>query len=193
MAHAVEQWHEVLLQQMPRGRAWPRDPESNTSKYVRGFAKRLADCEVSAGQLYLEMRPETAVQLLPDWEEYLGLPECAVPNQTFESRRAAVVEKYHRKGGLQTWQIEALALALGFTVEVREHFPHHVLRPVTYPIWPNRWRYALEVVVFGFPDGRFRVTDTVITPLKTQTALLLECTLSRYKLGGFTYEFVYEV
>ncbi|MBC8686550.1 DUF2313 domain-containing protein [Aeromonas hydrophila] len=83
MAHALEQWHEVLLQQMPRGRAWPRDPESNTSKYVLGFAKRLVDCEVSADQLYLEMRPETTVQLLPDWEEYLGLPECAVPNQTF--------------------------------------------------------------------------------------------------------------
>ncbi|WP_316248868.1 putative phage tail protein [Aeromonas hydrophila] len=111
----------------------------------------------------------------------------------FESRRNAVIEKYHRKGGLQTWQIEALALALGFTVEVREHFPHHVLRPVTYPIWPNRWRYTLEVVVFGLPDGRFRVTDNVMTPLKTQTALLLECTLSRYKLGGFTYEYVYEV
>lgn len=193
MAHAVEQWHEVLLQQMPRGRAWPRDPESDLAKYVLGFAKRLVDCEISADRLYLEMRPETTVQLLPDWEEYLGLPECAVPNQTFESRRQAVIEKYHRKGGLQTWQIEALALALGFTVEVREHFPHHVQRPVIYPIWPNRWRYTLEVVVFGLPDGRFRVTDTVITPLKTQTALLLECTLSRYKLGGFTYDFIYEV
>jgi uncharacterized protein YmfQ (DUF2313 family) len=193
MAHPVEQWHEALLQQMPRGRAWPRDPESNLSQYVKGFAQRLVDAELSADQLLLEMRPETTVQLLPEWEEYLGLPECAVPNQTFESRRAAVVEKYHRKGGLQTWQIEALALALGFTVEVREHFPHHVQRTVLYPIWPNRWRYTLEVVVFGLPDGRFRVTDNVLTPLKTQSALLLECTLSRYKLGGFTYEYIYEV
>ncbi|MBC8674272.1 hypothetical protein H2136_20125 [Aeromonas hydrophila] len=66
---------------------------------------------------------------------------------------------------------------LWFTVEVREHFPHHVLRPVTYPIWPNRWRYTFEVVVFGLPDGRFRVTDNVMTPLKTQT-LCSECTLS---------------
>ncbi len=72
MAHALEQWHEVLLQQMPRGRAWPRDPESNTSKYVLGFAKRLVDCEVSADQLYLEMRPETTVQLLPDWGSILA-------------------------------------------------------------------------------------------------------------------------
>lgn len=193
MAHSVEQWHEVLLQQMPRGRAWPRDPESDLAKYVLGFAKRLSDAELSAEQMLLEMRPETTVQLLPDWEQYLGLPECNVPNQTFESRRSAVVEKYHRKGGLQTWQIEALALALGFLVEVREHFPHHVLRSVLYPIWPDRWRHTLEVIVYGLPDGRFRVTDNVLTPLKTQTALLLECTLSRYKLGGFTYEFVYEV
>lgn len=193
MAHSVEEWHNALLQLMPRGKVWPRNPDSDLSKYVFGFAQRLVDAEVSADQLYLEMRPETTVQLLPEWESYLGLPECNIKNQSFESRRAAVVEKYHRKGGLQTWQIKAMALALGFVVEVNEHFPHHVLRSVMYPIWPNRWRHTLEVVVYGMPDGRFRVTDNVLTPLKTQTALLLECTLSRYKLGGFTYEFFYEV
>ena len=47
------------------------------------------------------------MQLLPEWEGYLGLPECGTTVQTFEMRRAAVVEKYHRKGGLQTWMIEA--------------------------------------------------------------------------------------
>lgn len=52
MAHAVEQWGDALLQQMPRGRAWPRDPDANLPKYVMGFAKRLAQLELSADQLY---------------------------------------------------------------------------------------------------------------------------------------------
>jgi len=191
MAHAVEQWQESLLQQMPRGRVWPRDPDTNLPKYVAGFAKRLRDLELSADQLLLEMRPETTVQLLPEWETYLGLPECNVPNQTFESRRAAVVEKYHRKGGLQTWQIEALCAALGFTVTVQEIWPHHVRRAVNYPLWPMRYQYILVVTVTGIPNGRFTVLDNVLTPLASDAAILLECTLTRYKLAGFAYEFIY--
>ena len=102
MAHSVAQWGDVLIQQLPVGRAWPRDPEAFLPKYALGFAKRLQEVELSADQLLLEMRPETTVQLLPEWEVYLGLPECNIAYQTFEQRRAAVVEKYHRKGGLAT-------------------------------------------------------------------------------------------
>ena len=193
MAHAVEQWGDALLQQMPRGRAWPRDPDANLPKYVMGFAKRLAELELSADQLLLEMRPETTVNLLPEWEEYLGLPECGTTVQTFEMRRAAVVEKYHRKGGLQTWMIEQLAAALGFTVKVYEQWPHHVLRGVTYPIYPASTRFVLRVDVYDLPEERFTVLDNVLTPLRGNAPLVLECVLNRLKLAGFYYDFNYEV
>lgn len=193
MAHAVEQWGDALLQQMPRGRAWPRDPDANLPKYVMGFAKRLAELELSADQLLLEMRPETTVNLLPEWEEYLGLPECGTTVQTFEMRRAAVVEKYHRKGGLQTWMIEQIAAALGFTVKVYEQWPHHVLRSVTYPIYPASTRFILRVDVYDLPEERFTVLDNVLTPLRGNAPLVLECVLNRLKLAGFYYDFNYEV
>lgn len=191
MAHAVEQWGDALLQQMPRGRAWPRDPDANLPKYVMGFAKRLAQLELSADQLLLEMRPETTVQLLPEWEEYLELPECDAAVQTFEQRRAAVVEKYHRKGGLQTWMIEQIAAALGFTVKVSEQWPHYVLRGVTYPIYPTSTRFILRVDVYDLPEERFTVLDNVLTPLRGNAPLVLECVLNRLKLAGFYYDFNY--
>ncbi|WP_323060658.1 YmfQ family protein [Aeromonas hydrophila] len=193
MAHAVEQWGDALLQQMPRGRAWPRDPDANLPKYVMGFAKRLAELELSADQLLLEMRPETTVVLLPEWEECLGLPECGIVNQPFEMRRAAVVEKYHRKGGLQTWMIEQIAAALGFTVKVSEQWPHHVLRSVTYPIYPASTRFVLRVDVYDLPEERFTVLDNVLIPLRGNAPLVLECVLNRLKLAGFYYDFNYEV
>ena len=193
MAHAVEQWGDALLQQMPRGRAWSRDPDANLPKYVMGFAKRLAELELSADQLLLEMRPETTVNLLPEWEEYLGLPECGATVQTFEMRRAAVVEKYHRKGGLQTWMIEQIAAALGFTVKVSEQWPHHVLRGVNYPIYPSSTRFILRVDVYDLPEERFTVLDNVLTPLRGNAPLVLECVLNRLKLAGFYYDFNYEV
>ena len=118
-ARDTDRYVRLLLSLLPRGRAWPRDPDAYLPKYVSGFAQRLADLELSADELLLEMRPETTVQLLEEWETYLGLPECDSTTQSFARRRAAVVEKYHRKGGLQTWQIELIAAALGFTEDVR--------------------------------------------------------------------------
>ncbi len=193
MAHSVEQWGEALQQQMPRGRAWPRDVDADLPKYVMGFAKRLADLELSADQLLLEMRPETTVQLLPEWEEYLGLPECDISGQSFEQRRAAVVEKYHRKGGLQIWMIEQIAAALGFNVKVTEQWPHHVLRSVTYPIYPASTRFILRVDVYDLPEERFTVLDNVLVPLRGTAPLMLECVLNRLKLAGFYYDFNYVI
>ncbi|MFM4848910.1 YmfQ family protein [Aeromonas rivipollensis] len=193
MAHSVEEWGDALLKQMPRGRAWPRDPDTDLPKYVRGFAQRLAALELSADQLLLEMRPETTVQLLPEWETYLGLPECNIAGQSFDMRRNAVVEKYHRKGGLQSWMIELIAAALGFTVKVSEQWPHHVLRNVNYPLYPASTRFILRVDVFGMPDDRFTVLDNVLTPLRGNAPLVLECVLNRLKLAGFYYDFNYEV
>lgn len=193
MAHSLEQWGESLQQQMPRGRAWPRDPDAALTKYVIAFARRLAELELSADQLLLEMRPETTVQLLPEWEGYLGLPECEATEQSFELRRAAVVEKYHRKGGLQTWMIEQVAAALGFTIKVYEQWPHHVLRDVNYPLYPSSTRFVLRVDVYGIPEDRFTVLDDVLTPLRGNASLVLECVLNRLKLAGFYYDFNYEV
>ena len=193
MAHSIEEWGDALVQQMPRGRAWPRDPDSYLSKYVRAFANRLAQLELSADQLMLEMRPETTVQLLPEWEGYLGLPECEATAQSFERRRAAVVEKYHRKGGLQIWMIEMISAALGFTINVSEQWPHHVLRDVNYPLYPSSTRFVLRVDVYGIPEDRFTVLDDVLTPLRGNASLVLECVLNRLKLAGFYYDFNYEV
>lgn len=191
MAHSVEQWGDALLQQMPRGRAWPREPDAELPKYVQAFARRLAELELSADQLLLEMRPETTVQLLLEWEEYLGLPECEATEQSFERRRAAVVEKYHRKGGLQIWMIEQIAAALGFTIKVHEQWPHHVLRDVNYPLYPSSARFVLRVDVYGIPEDRFTVLDDVLTPLRGNASLVLECVLNRLKLAGFYYDFNY--
>lgn len=194
MAHSVAQWTNAIMAQMPRGVIWPRATSLNLYKYAQGYAPRLERAEASAGDLLLEMRPETTLQLIDEWEEYLGLPECvAEPVSNFEYRRYAVIEKYHRKGGLQAWNVQRLAEDLGFTVSVDEVFPHHCLRGCTYPLWPQQYRYILRVTVTGIPGARMTCLDDVLTPLLIADARVLECTLNRYKLGGLYYEFYYAV
>lgn len=194
MGHSVAQWTSSILAQMPRGIIWQRATSLDLYKYAQGYAPRLERAEASADNLLFEMRPESTLQLLPEWEEYLGLPECvAEPVTNLEYRRYAVVEKYHRKGGLQAWNIQKLATDLGFTVEVDETFPHHCMRSCTYPLWEQKYRYILRVTVYGIPGAYMTCLDDILTPLLTSDARVLECALQRYKVGGLFYEFYYAV
>lgn len=193
MSNSVSTWTDVLQQLMPRGRAWSREPTSDLHKLVESISPRYQRAENNSQKLLNEMRPEATQQLLPEWEEYLGLPECGSTAQSFELRRCAVVEKDHRKGGLQTWQIEQLAAALGFTVKVYEKWPHNVLRGVDYPLYSASTQFVLQVDVYGIPEERFTVLDNVLTPLRGNAPLVLECVLNRLKLAGFYYDFNYEV
>lgn len=194
MAHSLEEWHDVLQQLMPRGRAWPRDQTAALTSLLRGFSGRLNAVEANADLLIKEMRPETTELLLEEWEDYLGLPDCNAIPDGFERRRDAVVEKYHRKGGLATWQIEqAVKDALGFTIQVTEVLPHHVLRNIMCPIYSNKYRFIMQVTVTDMPMIRFRSLSNVLTPLISYQAQILECFLRRYRMAGHDYDFLYEV
>ncbi|MGT0149966.1 putative phage tail protein [Vibrio metschnikovii] len=142
--------------------------------------------------MLLEMRPMTTLQMLPEWEGYLALLECSTTNQTIESRRAAVVEKYYRKGGLQPWNIEKLAANLGFDIEVQELYPHHILRGCNYPLYEEKYRHVLRIYVKGITQAYATCVDDCLTPLVLQTAAILECTLNRFKMAGKYYEYYYQ-
>ncbi|MBQ4781946.1 DUF2313 domain-containing protein [Pectobacterium versatile] len=191
MAHSVEEWMDVLQQLMPVGKAWPRDVSADLNRVLKAFSRRLNRAESNADLLLAEMKPETTQLMIDDWERYLGLPECDV-NNTFISRRDGIVEKFHRKGGLAAWQIEALAEKLGFSVSVEKILPHHCLRSCVFPLNPTRYRFLLKIYVRKIPNGRFTVLDTVLTPLINEQAAIIECVLNQYRLAGTGYEFIYE-
>lgn len=191
MAHSVDEWLGALWQVMPRGKAWLRDEDGDLNLFLRALARRLSQTEFDAENLLPEMRPETTFMLLEEWEEYLELPECGQLSGTVEDRRRAVVEKYHRKGGLSPWQIEAVAAALGFTIRVTVLLPHHCMRSCMYPLYPARYRWTLQIDVIGISGGRFTCIDNVMTPLLSERARELECVLTKYRLGGTAYEYFY--
>ncbi|STV64146.1 Uncharacterized protein conserved in bacteria (DUF2313) [Klebsiella pneumoniae] len=194
MAHSVEDWQDVLQQLMPRGKAWPRDQTAALTSLLRGFSSACQLAEANADLLVTEMRPETTDLLLADWEDYLGLPDCNAIPDGFDRRRDAVVEKYHRKGGLATWQIEqAVKDALGFTIQVTEnpaasrHARHHVsdLFPqIPLPATGDGHGYADD------PLSQYQQRpDAVNQPAGADTGMFLR----RYRLAGHDYDFLYEV
>lgn len=193
MSHSSEQWTNSLLSQLPRGDIWSREEGSVLHHYAAGYAPRLARVEENADGLLLEMRPETTQQLLSEWETYLELPECVSDESlTFVERRNALISKYHRKGGLQVWNIEAFAAELGFDITVDEIWPHHCLRDCLYPIWPERYRHVLRVTVHNISDFYMTCLDNCLTPLVSTIVTELECALNKFKMAGKYYEFIYE-
>lgn len=192
MSHSSEQWTNSLLSQLPRGDIWSREEGSVLHHYAAGYAPRLARVEENADGLLLEMRPETTQQLLSEWETYLELPECVSDESlTFVERHNALISKYHRKVGLQVWNIEAFAAELGFDITVDEIWPHHCLRDCLYPIWPARYRHVLRVTVNNISDYYMTCLDNVMTPLIKAAAIELECALNQFKMAGKYYEFIY--
>lgn len=191
MSNAVSAWTDVLQQLMPRGRAWSRESTSDLHKLVDSISARYQRAENNSQKLLNEMRPEATQQLLPEWEEYLGLPECLSSNATFDARKAALIEKHYRKGGLAVWQIQKLCEDLGFEVEVSEAYPHHCQRSCVDLLYPHRFRYLVLIKVKKIPNGRFTVTDNVLTRLMSDRAIAFECLLNSYRLAGTSYEIEY--
>ncbi|MDA0148864.1 YmfQ family protein [Vibrio sp. LaRot3] len=190
-AQNTEAWLEVLQLLMPQGLAWPKGNDAELTKLLRALAKALADTDSQCDAIEIEMTPSQANILLPEYEAYLGLPECEGQLGDIQSRRHAVETKDKMQGGLATWQIEQLAATLGYKVKVEHILPHHCLRACTHPIWVDSWRHKLKVTVFDMPNVHMTCLDNVMTPLINSDARVLECTLNKYKMGGKYYDFHY--
>ena len=100
MAHSVTEWLTALQQVMPRGKAWPRDNDADLNRFLRALAERLTRVEYDASRLHVEMRPETTLQLLPEWEQYLALPECRHHNGSPPPGRGGEIPPQRRAGNL---------------------------------------------------------------------------------------------
>lgn len=192
-AATADAWLDILWQLMPKGWAWNRDPKSDQSLLLASLANALADVDADCDAVALEVLPSQAFLMLDEYETYLGLPECEAGIQsTVETRRNAIVTKDKLSGGLATWQIEQLASDLGFNITVTEHFPHHCLRNCMYPLYEQKWRHMLMITVNDIPDVHMTCLDNVLTPLISNDARILECTLGKYKMAGKYYLYDYQ-
>lgn len=107
---------------LPQGRAWPRDPGALLTALLDGFAKSYALVDAKQTNLLIDAFPETTIELLPEWESSLGLPDpCAGQQPTLELRRAQVVARLTTLGGQSIAALTAFAAALGYTVTITEY------------------------------------------------------------------------
>jgi uncharacterized protein YmfQ (DUF2313 family) len=94
----------AMLAKLPLGEIWQRVFESTLVKVIRALAGVAGRWAARVGRfLITEAFPLHAIDLLPDWERVLGLPEpCFPPALTLEERRLHVLEKLRRRPGAQS-------------------------------------------------------------------------------------------
>ena len=165
---------------LPRGRVWPRDAEAVLTKVLSALAPTYERQNARSNQLIVDAFPASTIELLPEWEETLGLPDpCAGPSPTIAARRAQVVARFKALGGQSVPYFIAYALALGYVISITQFIPARVGiaragDPLNGPDWAHAWRIntALHTVV------RAQVgVSQVGEPLAYWNNAVLECQL----------------
>jgi uncharacterized protein YmfQ (DUF2313 family) len=115
-------WVQATFDLLPRGLMWPRDLLSNLGKIVGVIAQeRQARHQRKLILLEMESVPTSAVELLPEWEKALGLPDpCLAAPTSLAARWTAIGDVFFAQhpptpANMVTWAAHA-----GWNITIRE-------------------------------------------------------------------------
>jgi uncharacterized protein YmfQ (DUF2313 family) len=170
---SVEEWTRALLDLLPRGVVWPREPGTTLEAFWQAIADAMVAIQTRDCVLVDEAYPCGAVELLPEWETELGLPdECTQGTWTIAQRQAFVCAKLAAQGGQSRAYFIWLASIYGFTITIVEHWP---------------WRMGCTT----FCDARVGVPPMWWQVIATSVdCTVLECVIRRAAPAGSIVSFI---
>jgi uncharacterized protein YmfQ (DUF2313 family) len=137
----------TLQQHLPTGRAWPRDPLSVQSQTIAALAANFQRLTGRAANLLIDGFPATTVELLPEWQASLGLPDpCAGAAVTLAQEQQQVLARFESNGGQSIAFFTAFALALGYTITVDQFAPFRAgISRAGTPDYSQAWAFAWQI------------------------------------------------
>ena len=178
----------------PTGPVWPRQPGTAQDSTLAGLVAGAARLRARARALLVDAFPGTTLELLPDWESSLGLPDpCVGVPPTLAGRRAAVTARLAARGGQSIPYLVGVAARLGFTVTIEEHAPARAgLFTAGAPLTGEAWAHALTVRAPATTVTRFTAGgSTAGEPLRAWGNAPLECALRRLRPAHTAIRFAY--
>ncbi|ENA6021094.1 TPA: putative phage tail protein [Escherichia coli] len=178
MALTLTPHQRALLQLLPDGLAWDKQPGSIIASLCQGLSQATERVSWTGNQLLSERFPDTSRLLLEDWERYLGLPECDMAGATIQERQRYAGNKYRMKPSLNREFYIRFAAEFGYEIDIQ-------------PSAESQWISIVTVKT----DVRYRhmnVLDHILTPLRIYEGGALECILNRYKPAWQTFLYIYE-
>jgi uncharacterized protein YmfQ (DUF2313 family) len=166
---------------MPTGKAWPRDTDAIQARALAGVAAIYGYNSDRAQNLISDAFPATTIELLPEWESTLGLPDpCAGTSPTLQQRRNQVVARFANSGGQSAAYYINYALNLGYSVTVKNYAPFRCGQSrAGDPLGGIEWFFTWAINAPLNTITRFRAgASTAGESLATWSNAVLECELS---------------
>lgn len=118
----LAEWLAATMDLWPTGRAWSRDPNATLARISGVIAQeRKTRHERALALLETEAVPTSAVELLPEWEQALGLPDpCRAVPGTLAERWAAVADVFFADHPPTSDNMVTWAASAGWNVTIRE-------------------------------------------------------------------------
>lgn len=178
----AEDYLRVAQDLLPKGWAWPRDDGTTLAAFWAAVGAEFAKSHLRGCDLLRESIGCSALELLPDFERMLGLPdECSSPADTIAERQSAVCAKLAARGGQSRAYFINVALQLGFVVTITEFRPFTCVSECDDPLYDEEWRFAWQV---NAPEQTVRDMTCVSgcdEPLRDWGNAVLECVITRLK------------
>jgi uncharacterized protein YmfQ (DUF2313 family) len=197
-----DDYAQAFLSLLPRGQAWPRDPESTLVLTCTGLSEYWGFVDGRAADLLeTESFPTTTVELLSSWESAWGLPDPCFPDATsIKERQNMLVLKMTLLGGQSKSFFNYIAQWAGYEISIAEWAPFMC---GVSEVGDTRYEYddtGLYRWYIGPPENRYffyvsantavlewfrcgtNYSQCGIHPhLKIETESPLECLLNRWK------------
>lgn len=167
-----------LIALLPPGVMWPAVQTSSTFiNLLDALAEELARIDARVHNLMDEVYPDTAVEMLPDWERVAGLPDkCTGELSTLQQRHSALISVLSIERSLSRAFYISIAARLGFVVTITE-LPNFVWQ-VNAVLDTNAVYFRVNVSVTG---------DPLVQSLNN----LLECAMNKLKPAHTSVTFNY--
>ena len=173
-----DQLHALL----PSGPAWPGEDGTTLDALLRAIADRLAEVDLSGARLLDEVRPDSSVDLLPDWERVLGLPDsCSQLGSGIAIRRASVLAKLVAQPTMNPSAYVAVAAEFGIDITVREQEQARAATYSTFDTAGGRWRHVwwIEIPTTGDVQEFTTLSDVTEALRTVERNTELECRLEK--------------
>jgi uncharacterized protein YmfQ (DUF2313 family) len=179
--YAAADYLRALQTLLPRGRVWPRDPDAQQTKVLSGFTPCFSVLTGRANNLLIDAFPGSTYELLPEWEETLGLPDpCAGEAPSTELRVAQVVSRLTATGGQSIAYFTAVALALGYAITITQFVPSRFGKAFGTLFGGTAWAFAWQVNAPTFTIDTLQFGGSFGTSFASWGNTVLQCELQRY-------------
>lgn len=116
----LENYKQGLINLLPKGKLWDSFRENTyLNKILEGFSYPFQQIDNDACEVIDEVFPGTTTNLLPVWQETVGL--VASEGETIEQQRAEVVAKLTQTASLARSYYINYAKQIGFNIDIIEY------------------------------------------------------------------------